>query len=159
MVLAFVFQSSQQAIKNEQFLLNCPAPINNGVATLVNIVDGVRLNYTVTVSGSQFGAKNYNGTYFECTIDQITKQPSANTHIKNYGAVLEFFGNSIINYGWFAWVGDTITSYLDNIQPLITMIYLMFTAPASVSGLAWFTYGQLFLLLLIGLGIFMVVRG
>lgn len=158
-VFNFIFQGSTQDSKNQQFLLNCPLPINNGVATLVNIVDGVRLNYTVSVSGSQFTAKNYNGTFFECTIDPNSKQPGANTRIKNYGAVLEFFGAQIIGYGWFAWVGDSVTSFVDNIVPLVTLVYLYLIAPADITGLSWFAYVNVILIGWIGLGLFMVVRG
>lgn len=158
-IIAYIYSTTTTSLKNEQFLMNCPAPISNGVATVVNIVDGIRLNYTVATSASQFTTKNYNGTYFDCFIDPITKQPSASAQIKNYGAVLEFFGATVLGYGWFAWVGDTIWSYLDNIQPFISMLYLLIVVPSAVGALTFFSYINLFMLFLIGLGIFLAVRG
>lgn len=161
-ILAFIFQSSVQAISKQQFLLNCPLPISNGVITFGNpaIVDGLRLNYTVNTGGSYqaFGSSNYNGTYFDCYLDHLAFPPDNPTAIaitKNYGATLF----SVIPYGWYAWVGDSVSVFVGKVQPFLTMVYLMFTAPAQVTGLVWFTYAQVFMLFLIGLGIFMAVRG
>lgn len=155
-ILAFIFQSSVQEIKGQQFLLNCPYPISNGVASNTNIID-TRLNYTVNYgSGGNFSSHNYNGTFFECHITSVNPLLlGASTIVKNYGAT--FF--NIIPYGWYAWVGDTISVAVGKVQPFLTMVYLMFTAPTQVTGLAWFTYVQVFLLFMIGTGIFMAIRG
>lgn|SRR5574341_1311668 len=150
-LLTFVFQSSVLAIRNQEYLVNCPYPIFNGNVTVGNpaFINGVRINYTITVQATT----NQTGTYFDCRI--TNNSPAVNIISKHYGKT--DFG--IIATGWNAWFADTITSFFGKAQPQLTVVYLMFNAPAIVTGLAWFAYAELFMLFLIGLGIFMVIRG
>lgn len=154
-LLAFIFQSSVKELREQQFLINCPLPISDGVATLHNVVDGVRLNYTVTHVPRQYASAGYNGTFFECHLDPLTNPPQgANTRIKNYGATLF----NTIPYGQGAFYGDTIYAYLDNIQPYITQIYLYATAPQQVTGLDFWNYIDGILIFFLGMGIFLAVK-
>lgn len=155
--LAFVFSNSTSNINRQQFVLNCPYPILNGIATFGSPPfipvgqNANRLNYTVTWNN------NTHGSFFECHLDPLSNpQQGATIIIKNYGA--STFGGAI-PYGWYAWLGDSITAFFGKLSPFVAMIYEMFNAPAQISGLVWFTYAQLILLALIGIGIVLAIRG
>lgn len=153
--IAFVFQSSTPNTQRQEFLLNCPYPISNEVATFGNpaIIDGRRLNYSTVV---QPVVNNYNGTFFECFLDPTANpQQSAFTRIKPYGATLF----NVIPYGWYAWVGDTISVFFAKAQPLLTLFALVFTAPAQVTGITWFTYINIGLVIAPVIGIILLIRG
>ena len=120
---------------------------------MIDSVSNNQVNYHITNFGN--GTNSDSGTYFECFIDQNTHLEGAFTKIKPYGATLF----SAIPYGWYAWVGDTVSVYFGKTSPAIAMLGDYVTAPAQVTGLAWFTYIQVFLLGLVGLGIFLAIRG
>lgn len=138
--------------------MNCPAPINSGIATPGNpsfIAGGIVINYTVSYDNSL--ANNYNGSFFDCTI--VNNAPAFTIAIKPYGKSITFGSIQVINTGWFAWVGDTIWSYLDNIQPFLTMVYLFVIIPSAVGALTFFSYINIFLLIMLTFGLYLAVRG
>lgn len=155
--LAFVFSDNLSNISEQQFLMNCPYPILNGIANFGSPAvippnsNANRLNYTVSWNN------NTHGSFFECKLDPFGNPPQqGNLIIKNYGA--STFGGAI-PYGWYAWLGDTIVQFFSKLQPFLTMIYIMFNAPAEISGFPWFTYINVGLLAFIGLGITLAIRG
>lgn len=143
-----MFQSSVAEIRKQDFLLNCPYPIYQGDATLTGIID-TRLNYTVAYSAS-----NTTGSFFVCTI-QPNGLFSASELTKPYGATLF---NSI-PYGYFGYLGDSIATFGQKVQPFFYKLYLMVQAPTIVTNLSIFTYLNILLGGFIALGTFMVIRG
>ena len=161
--MGFVFGSftnGVQSINNQVFLINCPLPLQNAIATLHSIV-GTTLNYTVVQNGNVAYVNGGNattlasssGTYFDCFI-QPNGLLGADTIIKPYG--LTTFQ---IPTGWFAWLGDTISQILGKIPQSLTLMYQFFTTPADVSGIVWFNLVTVILLLMFTMGVIMIVRG
>lgn len=148
-ILAFIFSTQLTGISNQQWLINCPLPLPNGAISNVSIVNNNHLVYTVIQGGA---LNNQTGVYFDCSIGN-GNQPNFNNVIKPYGAT--FAG---IPYGQIAFFGDNIYVLLGKIQPAITLLTNYANAPAQVTNLVWFTYVDIFLLLLIALGIVLVVR-
>lgn len=149
-VMSFAFASSVAELSNKQFLLNCPYPIFNGVASNLTIV-GSTLDYDITYGVGN----NASGTFFVCFIDNITQQKSAFTSVKPYGAT----AFNTIPYGWYSWFGDTVAHFFDKIIPFISMIYLIVNAPAQIMALSWYSYANLFFVFCIAIGIFLMIRG
>lgn len=148
-VLAFIFSTQLTGIGNQQYLVNCPLPIPNGIASNFTIVNN-HLTYVVTQGNANSTDK---GTFFDCYIDPLTNQQGFRNIIKPYGAT--FAG---IAYGQIAFFGDNVYVLLGKIQPAITLLINYANAPAQVTNMVWFTYVDIFLLLLIALGIVLVVR-
>jgi len=146
------FDNTIPQINQQEFLINCPLPLQNQIATLHNIV-GTTLNYTVS-STTFNGSSGNSGTFFDCQL-QPNGLFGANTVIKPYGATLF----SSIAYGWFAYIGDTIGQGLGKIPAYITLIYLYLQIPAIVSGVIWFNLVVGILLLMVALGLVMLIRG
>jgi len=160
--LLFIFSSSLDSIALQQLRTQCPFPIYQGVATPYDISDNNQVLYTVdnrAVTNYQFSSTpNFNGTNFICYdanagISAISA-PAVTTQIKNYG-----YNFSGLNFGWFVFASDTLTSVGDKIQANLALVWLYFNAPAEVTGLAWFTYLNFILSGFIGLGIFFAIRG
>lgn len=143
-----MFQSSVAEIKRQDFLLNCPYPIYQGDVTLNNIID-TRVNYTVTYSAS-----NQTGSFIECKI-LSNGLFQANDIAKPYGVTLF----NTIPYGYFGYIGDSLASFGQKIQPFFYKIYLMVQAPTIVTNLSIFTYVNMILGGFVAIGVFMVIRG
>lgn len=109
-------------IENEIFLMNCPFPIADQIATLQSI-DGFQINYTISTFGN---GTTYEGTDFNCYIDPITGAFTANTEIKEYGATLF----SVIPYGYFGFILDWSTTLIDKIYHMATLVTFVMT-PAN----------------------------
>lgn len=151
--LIFIFQGGLSTkITNQQYLMNCPAPIFHGNVVFGNpvFVDNNRLNYTVAVNQTQ--TETTKGSYFDCYI--TNELPAVSVASKPYGATLY----NVIPYGWYAWAGDTVYSYLARIQPSLGMVWLLYDAPAQVTGFGFFTFINVILTAMIGLGLFLVAR-
>src|SRR2546426_993792 len=67
-ILAFIFSSSVSAIQVQQLKINCPYPINAGIATNLNS-DGIHVTYNVTHDGN---STSYHMTVFHCAEDSPT---------------------------------------------------------------------------------------
>lgn len=150
--LQFIFSGSIQQVTNEQFLANCPYPINAGIATINDIDNNNRLNYTITYDNA---TSDYHLTLFECSIDNITGQPTANTIVFTESAT-NWFG---VGTGYLAYISNSITIFFQNSYHWLTMIWLMYDSPAQVSGLSFFTYINLFFTACIVTGGIMIARG
>jgi len=156
LTLIFIFQSSIDAIEGQQFIINCPYPIYEGVIANVGdlAVDGVFVKYNVTHNRDINGNTTTNdqdkvGTRFECDSNGV----SAGT--REYGKTLFDF----IPYGWLGYTADSITAFFSSVQARVVLLFIYFDAPAQVSGLSFFTFINVFLLGLVSLGGFMVARG
>ena len=153
-IIAFVFGSQVQELKLKQYLLNCPYPIFNGVAENVTFSsDQTRLLYDIDYNAGL----NSTGNFFECYIDTAASPdaPSVSINAKSYGAT----AFNVIPYGWYAWVGDTITVFFSKASPLIDMLFLILNAPSQVTNISWFSYINVILVLFIILGVILIARG
>lgn len=151
MTLSFIFQSEVEAITVEAWKMQCPFPIYNGIASNLDIV-GTTLNYTVTYGSSNSTSE---GTFFICDTDPITGNLRANTIIYEYSATLF----DAIPYGQFGYVLDWFTMLGSKANAGVQLVYLFLTAPAQISALSFFTYIYIVLIGMMGLGVFMVIRG
>ena len=153
-IIAFVFGSQVQELKLKQFILNCPYPIFDGIAENVTFSsDQTRLLYDIDYSAGLNGT----GSFFECNIDTSTTpdSPTASIKAKPYGNTLF----NVIPYGWYAWVGDSITVFSSKSSPLLDMLFLILNAPSQVTNISWFSYINVILVLFIILGVILIARG
>lgn len=130
MALAFISNTSAESIDNieeQMYLMNCPLPIYDGIATLDSI-DGYAVNYTVSYGNGT----NNEGTRFICSIDSITDNFSASAEIIPYGETLFDF----IPYGWLGYLSDTITQIFARLQAMFTLISF-FVAPTNFNILGY----------------------
>lgn len=116
-IMSLVSNSGESSIDNieaQMYLLHCPDPIYNGVATL-QAIEGFRVNYTIAYSNS---TTDFEGTFFVCTIDSITGNFQASAVIKEYDATLFDF----IPIGWFGYVADWLSNGLQKVQAFFTLL-------------------------------------
>src|SRR5574339_983389 len=147
--LIFIFASSVTAIANQEYLLNCPYPLQEGTVSNANIVDN-RLTYNVTYSG----AVNATGAFFNCYLNAGNFQ-SAQIIAKTYGAT----AFNVIPYGYYAYLADYVGVFFGKAQPLLTIVAVTLNAPAQVTGLALFTLIEVMLAMMIAFGLFIAIRG
>ena len=168
-ILAFILQNSTSVISNNVYLLNCPLPLQNQLVTLgsppilggtglpSSAVGGTFINYTIGQPNQSTSNATGTGTYFQC---QIQSSPPPNnvpqiiTVPRNYAGTQ--FG--FIPTGWFQYVGDTLGAIFTKAELAVTLVFNYITLPAQVSGLAWFNYVSVLLILMIGLGILLIIR-
>lgn len=127
-ILGFVSNSSeasQNNIADQMFLMNCPLPIYDGVATL-NSIEGFALNYTVSYGN---GTVN-DGTRFECNASNGLF--GANTVIIPYGETLFDF----IPYGFLGYLSDSITTLFQRVQAMFTLVSY-FVTPSNFNILGY----------------------
>lgn len=154
--LAFIFSSSVEAIIQHQTIMNCPFPINGGIGNLTAIQSPPQINYTQTFDTN---TGDYHVTVFECEFDPTSEGASINTRVYTADIGNSWFDIAGLVNGFYFYISETIDTIGVRITAFANMLWLMFTAPEQVSGLAFFTYIQLVLFAFVGIGIFMVVRG
>lgn len=163
MGIMFVFQGSTMAILNNGFLVNCPSPLQDQTVTGA-FQDGTffpqdgQVHYNVGYVITNYGNSSQTdvGTFFQCKI--TGGNPAVLVQNKPYGAALGNCATFCIPYGSYAYYGDVIYSTLGKLPAYINLLYSYFVAPAQITQIPAFTYIQVFLLSLISLGIFMVIR-
>ena len=155
MVIGIIGNSGQTSTENFQdqmYLMNCPLPIYDGVATL-NSVDDFALNYTVSYgTGASSGgvAQNFNGTYFNCYVTEHLN--GANTIIKEYGATTLF---GTIPYGYLGYIADWITAQFQHVQAFFTMVsFLLTPVNFSIFGYTINDLSEVAVMVVIGVYIF-----
>lgn len=150
----FVFQEDTQDIAVQQTILNCPYPVNSGVATLSVVQSNFPpvVNYTVVNDASN--STDYHVTLFICGADTVTGNPTVSIDV--YTATSNWFD---VTQGFFFYLSESIEAFFAKIIAVGNLLYLILTAPAQVTGLDWFIYVELVLFTFIALGAFMVIRG
>lgn len=116
-VLGLISNTSEESvikIQDQMFLMNCPMPIYNGVATL-HTIEGYALNYTVTYASNI--KADFNGTKFICTASDGLL--GASTTIYAYGAST-FWGT--LPYGWIGYISDTLGNVFSQLQAFFTLV-------------------------------------
>lgn len=149
LTLSFIFASSVVSLNNQQFLMNCPFPVNAGIAS-ISTIENNQVIYTITYDNA---TSDYHLTLFECNI--VSDNQGANTIVFTESAT-NWFG---VGNGYLAYFSNSISSFFQKIYNFIIMLWLFIDAPAQVSNLSFFTYINLILTGFIGLGGFMVIRG
>lgn len=171
-LIGFVFGSlgsNSRAITNQIYMVNCPFPLENQIATLGNppfiggsnpsasAVGATSINYTVASPSQGVGNNTGTGTYFSCSIQSSpppNNVPQVSTVIRNYGQTVVYFP-----VGAWQYFGDMVGFTIAKISNIFQLVYIFLVLPATLTGIFYFTIIQAVLLLLIGLGIVLAVRG
>lgn len=146
--LIFIFQSGLESVNVQQLRINCPYPINAGIAILTDIDDNNNVVYSVTWDNS---TSDYHQTYIKCG-----EGDTVNAYTTVYTTANNWFN---IGTGYLFYFSNILTSIGDKLQASVLLIYSYINAPAEVSGLSFFTYIQGLLLGLVGFGVYAGIRG
>lgn len=141
-VMGFIFQQNTQQIQNLQDRLACPAPEASGL-----------WNSSGTIMRT-------NGTYnYEAVGVQVLTLTCTEVHTLN--GFDYFYGVPTVPFAGFPFfVGDWVSEQFGNKGgALIELIVLFVTAPAQISGLAWYVYVDIVLFAFIIFGGVMIGRG
>jgi len=127
-LLGIVSNSSENSldrIQTQMYLMNCPFPLYDAVATVGNpSYIGFQLNYTLTFGT---GGSNTTGTYFRCYVDPTSNpEYQINVQTKNYGETA--FG--FIPIGWLSYIGDNLSVAFVRIVAFFTLISY-FVSPSN----------------------------
>lgn len=152
-LLQFVFQTSTAEIERQQLKMNCPFPINAGIGNLTLLQSPPNVNYTITYDTD---ATDYHVTIFICG---ETSPTSVSTKVYTADTGNQWFDFTNRASGYMFYISQWISTIGGKVVAFGTLIWLNLTAPAQISGLAWFMYLQIMLFSFIGIGIFMVVFG
>lgn len=155
-LLAFVFSNSTVAIAQHQTIMNCPFPINSGIGNLTAFQTPPQINYTQTFDSD---ASQYHVTTFECEFDPTSQSASINTRVYTADVSNPWFALTNRSSGYMFYISEVIDTIGIRLNAFGNMIWLFFTTPAQVTGLVWFTYAQLIMSAMIGISLFMIVRG
>lgn len=126
MIMSIISNTSQtavSAVEDQIFLMNCPLPINGGIATLDEIT-GLTVNYTTVYDND---TSDYHITLFICTIDPITGAFTVNTEI--YSSGTDWFSSTT---GTLFYVSTAITQVFGKIINVLTIFSFILT-PANFS--------------------------
>ena len=96
------------------FLMNCPMPIYNGDVSNLDIL-GFSVNYTVTYYSS---LSDFNGTFFQCSLDSITGAFTVSAISKPYDATLF----SVIPIGWYGYLADFLVTMFARLEAMFILI-------------------------------------
>lgn len=153
-VFIFAFQENTQDIAVAQTILNCPYPINSGIATLSGVQSNFPPVVNYTVANDPSNSTDYNVTLFICGADTVTGNPTVSTDV--YTATSNWFD---VTTGFLFYLSESIQTFFDKVIAGGNLLYLILFAPAQVTGLAWFAYIEVVLFSFIAIGAFMIVRG
>jgi hypothetical protein len=154
--LAFVFTSSLTDVIQYQTIMNCPFPINGGVANLTAFQSPPQINYTQTFDSN---TGDYHVTTFECEFDPTSQGASINTRVYTADVGNSWFDIGALANGYMFYVSEVIDTIGIRINAFGGMLNEFLFAPEQVTGLVFFTYIQTVLFLLIGIGVFLAIRG
>lgn len=154
--LMFIFASSLESIEAKQVQLNCPYPVNSGVATLGVTQDFPDINYTIVYDGD---SDDYHVTIFDCAPDSVTGAPSVVTNVYIADTTNSWFDITNRASGYMFYISQAITSFFQKITAFGSLGYVLMFPVAEVSGLAFFAYIQIVLYGFVAFGLFMVIRG
>lgn len=153
----FVFQEDTQDIALQQTIMNCPYPINGGIA-LTNVTQSnfpPVVNYTVVWDSN---STDYNTSLFHCRANPGPGPDTGSPQVlvETFTAPTDWFS---VATGYFFYVSNVIQSFFEKIIAVGNLLYLILFAPAQVTGLAWFAYVEVVLFSFVAIGAFMVIRG
>lgn len=146
-ILLFIFQSTTNEIEVQQLRFNCPYPLLNKNVTDIEIRD-TNVFYNVTEINAQSSSQV---SVFKCG---ESGQMQVIESVYTYASGIFDAQQAFIGY-----LSASMSAFFDKIVSGANVIYLIMTAPAQVTGLAFFNYIEIFLFVFIGLGAFMIARG
>lgn len=152
--LSFVFSASLEDVIQWQTIMNCPFPINSGIATLNATQYPPQVSYDLV---SDNNTDSYHVTTFECQFDDNSSGASINTNI--YTGSTAWYDVTGRASGYMFYISEYFNTIGTRINAFFNSAWQFIDAPAQVTGLAYFSYIQVSLLAMVGLGLFMVVRG
>lgn len=152
-LIHFVFQANLADINRQQLKMNCPLPVNAGVAVLTPLQNPPNVNYTITYDNN---TSDYNVTLFRCG---ETSPSSVSTIVYTADTGNQWFDITNRASGYMFYISEALSTLGQRIVAFGTLIWLNLSAPTVITGLAWFAYLEVILFSFVGLGIFMVVRG
>lgn len=140
--MGFIFQQNTQQIQNLQDRLACPAPEGSGLWNSSGTI--MRTNGTYN-----YEAVNVNVLTLTCT------------EVHTLNGFDYFYGVPTVPFAGFPFfVSDWVSEQFGNKGgALIELIVLFVTAPAQISGLAWYIYVDIVLFAFIIFGGVMIGRG
>lgn len=154
LVLGFVFQSSIAEIQVQQLRMNCPYPVNAGVVTGTNILsNNVTVTYNILYDND---TSLYHVTIFRCGVNNGI---NADTTVYTADTANAWFAMTNRASGFMFYISESVTAFFQKVDAFGHMAYLFLQAPAIVTGLQWFTYFNIFLLAIFGIGVALAVRG
>lgn len=161
-LMGFTFSSISSDFKSKLFLLNCPYPIEHGVAYNIQILGnnglpdpkGTIIQFLVNYTQSVSPSNSTQGTFFNCTIDTVTGNHQVNTIIKSYGMVQ--FG---VPMGQITFYTDTLGAQQGKGSLVIQAMRSAIDAPSQVTALSWYGYVNIILMMFIVLGVIMIIVG
>lgn len=140
--LAFIFSSSLSTVEQLSNRIECPFPAISGLWNSSG---------TIMYSGATYNYANVSSPVLTLTCTEIH---TLNGHDYAYGSPTVSFAGTMF------FVGDWLSELFANkVSAIFTLIITIVNAPAEVTGLAWFTYLNIFFILAIALGGFMILRG
>lgn len=148
-IMALISNSGTDSTLNIQdqiYLMNCPFPVSNAIATDVGLND-FGISYNLDYGSSVL---NNTGTFFQCTVT-APHLKGVSTTIKEYGATLF----SVIPYGWFGFAEDYISVGLGHLGNFFTIVsYMVTPVNFSLMGYTISNVGGMALLIIIGIYVF-----
>src|SRR5574338_313633 len=135
-------------------IMNCPFPLNSAVATLNATQHYPQISYTYVIDND---TSAYHVSTFECQIDNTSDSPSINTRI--YTGSNNWYDVTGRASGYMFYISEMFHTIGVRIDAWSHLAYLFITAPEQVTGIAFFTYIQGVLTFMVGLGIFLAIRG
>lgn len=149
-VVGFIFQSTVQDVEGNMFVGNCPFPLFQQNVTSSSISGDTVQFQTIQNTGATIN----NVEVFHCS---YTTPPLT----RAFGITDYIFDSSAVGYTFagVSYASDVMSSIGLKIQTTISSAWLFINAPAQISALSFWTYINIFLFMLMGLGIFMAIRG
>ena len=152
--LAFIFSNSLQDIIQWQTIMNCPFPINSGIATLNATQYPPQVSYDLTPDND---TDAYHVTTFKCLYDDTSSGASINTVV--YTGSDAWYDVTGRASGYMFYISEYFNTIGTRVNAFFNSAWLFIDAPAQVTNLAFFTYIQVSLLSMVGFGLFLAFRG
>lgn len=156
--MGFIYASALADIQVQQLKLNCPYPINSGVATNVTISSTMVVDYILTPDTSP---DDYHVTVFHCQDANAgglgPPTPQVTTTI--YTTANNWFLVAGQAGGFLFVIAESMTEFFLKVIALGTLVQLFLNSPALVLAIPEYVYVNIVLVSFVALGGFMVVRG
>jgi hypothetical protein len=152
--LAFLFSNSLEDVIQWQTIMNCPFPVNSGIATLNATQYPPQISYDLVMDND---TDAYHVTTFNCQYDDTSSGASINTVV--YTGTDAWYDVTGRASGYMFYISEFFNTIGTRVNAFFNSAWLFIDAPAQVTGLTFFSYIQTSLLFMIGFGMFLAVRG
>lgn len=161
--MGYIYSNALASIQVELLKLNCPYPINDGLANNVTL-SGTQVQY-VPVHSNGNSTAQYHITVFHCQdanaggLGEPTPQVTTTVYTSDpnwFGASNNWFNTT---GGYLFYISESITEFFLKVIAVGTLVQLFLNSPALVLAIPQYVYINVILVAFVGLGGFMVVRG